>query len=391
MAQEAYHGLKQRFIDTFGEAGGKIHLVRAPGRVNLIGEHTDYNDGFVFPMAIEPEVIVACRVRQDDRVKVVSTVFGKDTIEFSVQKKIEAAKPPWGNYVRGVAAELLAAGIPLCGMEALISNTLSVGGGLSSSAALEVAIGRAMILLAGLNIEPERLALICQRAEIEFAGVPCGIMDQEIVAAAKAGSAMLLDCRNLSRQFVPILEKELRVVIVNSMVKHEHSGGQYALRRKECEETVAILKRRHAEIKSLRDATLEQLEAARGEMSDTHFRRGRHVITENARTVKMAEQLGRQYYEACGELMAQSHASLRDDFEVSCPELDFLVEESVKIKGVYGARMTGGGFGGCMVALAQPRSVEWLCSHLHKTYTDKFGRQPTTLVTAATAGASVIE
>jgi galactokinase len=388
---EAYDGLKKRFSDAFGGGEGRVHVVRAPGRVNLIGEHTDYNEGFVFPLAIEPEVVVVCRTRKDDLVKAVSTVFPNDAIEFSVQKKIERAKPQWGNYVRGVAAELIAAGIPLSGVDILIGNTLSVGGGLSSSAALEIAVAKAILLLAGLNMEADRLALICQRAEDEFAQVPVGIMDQTIIAAARPGTAMLLDCRSLAKQFVDLHEKDLRIVVVNSMVKHEHSGGEYALRRKQCEEAVAILRRINPAIKALRDVTMEQLESARGQMSDTLFRRARHVLTENARTVSMADQLRRQYYEAAGELMVKSHASLRDDYEVSCPELDFLVDQSIQIKGVYGARMTGGGFGGCIVALAQPRAVEGLCEHLHKTYTEKFGRQPATLVTAAVGGASVIE
>src|SRR5580698_9349571 len=172
-ASEAYHGVKKRFAEVFPDGGDRrVHVVRAPGRVNLIGEHTDYNEGFVFPMAIEPEIVVVCRTRTDDLVRVVSTVFPKDRLEFSVQRKIERGKPSWGNYVRGVAAEMIAAGIPLSGMDILVSNSLSVGGGLSSSAALEVGVGRAMLLLAGLTMEPDRLALICQRAEQEYAGVP---------------------------------------------------------------------------------------------------------------------------------------------------------------------------------------------------------------------------
>jgi galactokinase len=390
MASDNHDELKARFAKIFGNEG-KTHIVRAPGRVNLIGEHTDYNDGFVFPMAIEPEVKIICRSRPDANVKVGSTVFPNEFVEFSLLKKIERGRPNWGNYVRGVAAELIAAGIPLVGMDALIANTLPVGGGLSSSAAIEIAIGRAMLLLAGTKMDDDRLAVICQRAEHLFAQVPVGIMDQTIVAAAKAGHAMLLDCRTHSKDFVPINGTELRIVITNSMVKHELSTGEYAMRRRQCEEGVNILQRKNSAIKALRDVTMQQLEGARHDMSELVFRRCRHVISENARTLEMAEKLRKQFYDDAGELMARSHNSLRDDFEVSCPELDFLVQESIKIKGVYGARMTGGGFGGCIVALAQPRSVDWLTEHLHKSYTDKFGRQPTTLVTTATAGASVIE
>src|SRR4051794_287830 len=193
--------LKEQFHRLFGAGRGteRVHVIRAPGRVNLIGEHTDYNDGFVLPMAIEPEVRIICRARTDGIVKLVSTAFTDKPVEFSVQKKIEPSPHgSWDNYARGVAAELVAAGIPLVGMDALISNTLPVGGGLSSSAAIEVGSGKAFLTLAGVEMDTSRLALLCQKAEHEFAGVPVGIMDQTIVAAAKSGHAMLLDCRSLS-------------------------------------------------------------------------------------------------------------------------------------------------------------------------------------------------
>ena len=388
--QEDLEQLKTRFTQLFG-AGPKIRVVRAPGRVNLIGEHTDYNDGFVFPMAIEPEVEVVCRGRKDDIIRIASTVYPNEFVEFSLQKKIERAKPAWGNYARGVAAELIMAGIPLSGMDALISNSLPVGSGLSSSAAIEVSLARALLLLAGLEIDANRLALICQKAEHEYGQVPCGIMDQMIVASARAGHAMMLDCRDLNKQFVPLNPKELRIVIVNSMVKHDLGDSQYAIRRKQCEDGVAILKRDHPQIKALRDVSMEQVEAAKGRMSEVVYRRCRHVVSENLRVIEMAQKLLLQRYEEVGELMVKSHNSLRDDYEVSCVELDFLVEQAMKVKGVYGARMTGGGFGGSIVALIQPRSQEALSEHLHKTYTAKFDRQPSVFATTATAGASVLE
>ncbi|MGD0542150.1 MAG: galactokinase, partial [Tepidisphaeraceae bacterium] len=371
--------------------GEKVRAVRAPGRVNLIGEHTDYNDGFVFPMAIEPQVVVICRSRKNEIVKVASTVFPNEFVEFSLQKTIERGKPSWGNYVRGVAAELMAAGIPLSGMDALICNSLPVGGGLSSSAAIEVAVAKSLLLLAGLTIEPDRLALICQKAEHDFAQVPCGIMDQMVVASARIGQAMLLDCRDFTKQFVPLEPKELRVVIVNSMVKHDLGDSEYVMRRRQCEEGVEIFKRDHPTIMALRDVTMQQVEAAKGLLSEVIYRRCRHVVGENLRAIEMAQKLLMQHYDEAGELMVKSHNSLRDDYEVSCPELDFLVEQALKVKGVYGARMTGGGFGGCIVALVRPRSVEALSEHLHKTYTAEFDRQPNVFVTTATAGASVLE
>ena len=391
--------LIRQFHQVFGGEPGpgngphqhRVHVIRAPGRVNLIGEHTDYNDGFVFPMAIEPQVQLICRAREDGVVRLVSSVYPGQVVEFSVQKQIERGEPAWANYSRGTAAEMVAAGIPLVGMDCLLTNTLPVGGGLSSSAAIEVGTALALLTVAGQEMDRGRIALLSQKAEHEFAGVPVGIMDQTAVAFGKAGHAMLLDCRDLSKQFIPIDPRDLRVVIANTMVKHELTGGEYAKRRKECEEGVAFFRKSNPSVKALRDVTLAQVEAAEGALPDVIFRRCRHVVSENARTTAAAAQLSRQQYDQAGELMVESHHSLRDDYEVSCPELDFLVDEAMKAKGVYGARMTGGGFGGCIVALTQPRAVEPLIEHLRRTYRAKFKIDPTVFATTATAGASVIE
>jgi galactokinase len=386
--------IKAQFERTFGPGGGgggRVHVVRAPGRVNLIGEHTDYNDGFVCPMAIEPEVRIVCRAREDGLVRLASTAFEGAVVEFSVQKPIKPGEPTWANYSRGVAAELKLAGIPLVGMDALIANTLPVGSGLSSSAAIEVATGQALLTLAGTEMDPGRLALLCQKAEHEYAGVPVGIMDMTAVAASKAGHAMLLDCRNLTKQFVPLDGNELRVVIANSMVKHALTGGEYAERRRQCEAGVAYFRQQHPNVKALRDVTVAQVEAAKGKLDETVYRRCRHVVGENARTVEAASKLTQRRYEEVGELMRKSHQSLRDDYEVSIPQLDFLVEESMTVKGVYGARMTGGGFGGCIVALVQPRAVEPLTEHLKAVYPNRFGKEPAVFATTATAGVSVLE
>src|SRR5581483_11342171 len=221
--------------------------------------------------------------------------------------------------------------------------------------------------------------------------MPSGIMDQTIVASGKAGHAMLLDCRDNAKTFVPIDPKELRVVIVNSMVKHELNSGEYAQRRKQCETAVEFFRKDNPSIKALRDVTTEQLESAEGKLDPLIYRRARHVVTEIARTTMAATLLNKRRYEEFGELMGASHASLRDDYEVSCPELDFLAAEAPKVKGVYGARMTGGGFGGCIVALTQPRAVDQLREHLTKAYRKQFDLEPAIYVTTATAGASVIE
>ena len=382
--------VKAQFERTFGP-GGRVHVVRAPGRVNLIGEHTDYNDGFVFPMAIEPEVRVVCRARDDNTIRLASAAFPDEVVEFSVQKPIKPGEPTWANYSRGVAAELKLAGIPLVGMDALIANTLPVGGGLSSSAAIEVSTGLALLTLAGTDMDRSRLALLCQKAEHEYAGAPVGIMDQTIVAGGRTGHAMLLDCRSLAKQFIPLDERELRVVIANTMVKHELTSGAYAERRRQCEQGVAHFRGQNPQVKALRDVTTAQVLAAQDKLDDVVFRRCRHVVSENARATEAASRLSQRRYEEAGQLMLKSHASLRDDYEVSVPELDYLVEQAMQVKGVYGARMTGGGFGGCIVALVQPRSVEPLSEHLKRTYPQRFGKEPAVFATTATAGASLLE
>jgi galactokinase len=387
--------IKQRFAALFdGERGDgaeqKTHVIRAPGRVNLIGEHTDYNDGFVFPMAIEPQVTIVCRAREDGRVRLGSTAFPGALAEFSVREQVTRGEPKWANYNRGVAAQLQAGGIPLVGMDALLSNTLPVGGGLSSSAAIEVGTAVAMLKLAGRQMGPSQVALLCQKAEHEFAGVPVGIMDQMIVACGRPGHAMLLDCRDLSRRFIPIDPHDLRVVIVNSMVKHELSGGEYAQRRRQCEEGVEYFKKDNPQVKALRDVDMAQVESARGKLPDVVWRRCRHVVGENARTTAAAAELAARHYDRVGKFMLESHASLRDDYEVSVEELDFLVEQSMKVPGVYGARMTGGGFGGCIVALVAPEAVEPLSRHLCSAYRPRYDKEPAIYVTTATAGAGEV-
>ncbi len=387
-------GLKSRFSKTFG-AGGRVHVVRAPGRVNLIGEHTDYNDGFVFPMAIEPQVLFACRARDDGRIRIASTYKRGEIAEFSIVEHLAPGNPRWANYSKGVAAGLMAAGIPLVGMDALIDNTLPAGGGLSSSAAIEVGTARALLALAGNEMDAMRIALIAQKAEHDFANVPCGIMDQTIVAKGQAGHAMLLDCRDLSTRFIPLDANELRVVIVNSMVKHELSGGEYRQRREQCEAGVAYFQKHYPgrNVKALRDVTMLQVENAgrEGKIDSVVFRRCRHVVGENARATQFADLLVQQKYEDAGQLMVQSHNSLRDDYEVSVPELDFLVESAMKIKGVYGSRMTGGGFGGCTVSLVQPRAVELFTNEIAAAYSKQYRTNAGIFATTATDGASVIE
>jgi galactokinase len=323
-------------------------MFRAPGRVNLIGEHTDYNDGFVMPAAIEFATYVEVTGRADRKLVAHSENYS-ETCEFDLDESDAQARGHWSDYVRGVAVTLERAGHRLNGANLRIRSDVPIGAGLSSSAALEVAT--ALALLRDAPMERIALAQLCQRAENEFVGVRCGIMDQFSACHARAGQALLLDCRTLEYRFAA-LPPGVKLVIANTMVRHSLASGEYNRRRAECEEGAAYFGR------SLRDVTMAELQRAGRGLSEVVFRRCRHVITENARAVAAASALGHADLRAFGRLMDQSHRSLRDDYEVSCAELDGLVESAAGLPGVYGSRMTGGGFGGCTVSLVQEEYVE---------------------------------
>jgi len=382
--------LKRQFSQVFGE-GGKVHIVRAPGRVNLIGEHTDYNDGFVFPVAVEMEVIIVFRGRDDGKLRFASTAYPGDIDEFDIDSTITPRPKHWSNYARGIAFNFQDAGVTLVGMDALILNTLPVGSGLSSSAAILIGTALAMLALTGLKMDLTRVAMLAHKTENDFVGLPCGVMDQTIVATGKPGFAMLLDCRDLSKSYVAMDPKELRIVIANTMMPHSLPGGEYAERRKDCEEAVRFFQKTHPSVRALRDVTLDMVKHAEGELDSRLLNRARHVVSEIARTQEAATLLGKRRYEEVGELMLQSHRSLQKDYEVSSPELDCLVDEAMKVKGVYGARLTGAGLGGCIVALVQPRAVDELKKQLPLAYQQKFGKTPDIYVTGASAGASMLE
>jgi galactokinase len=381
--------LKQQFADLFGP-GGDVRVVRAPGRVNLIGEHTDYNDGFVFPMAIEPHVALVFRKRDDGKVVVRTSLYPDKPAEFSTTSPIAKGEPSWSNYVRGPVAMLQNTGKAVAGMDCLLVNTLPPGGGLSSSAALEVGTLRAQLSLTGIDLSNDDIAYLGQQAEHKYAGMPCGIMDQSIVANGKAGRAMMLDCRDLSKRFVPLDADDVTVVIVNSMVKHELTGGEYAERRAQCEQGVAYFQKKDPSVKALRDVTMKQVLDAKADLGDLVFRRCRHVVGENQRCIDFAEFLEAAQYTMAGRLMEQSHKSLSEDFEVSTPELDFLAKTAMGIHGVYGSRMTGGGFGGCTVSLVEPAAVSSFMDAIRSAYQKEFKVDPTIFSTAAADGAAEV-
>ena len=359
--------------------------VRAPGRVNLIGEHTDYNDGFVLPCAIDYETVVALQRRDDDKVVVVAADYANQKDEFSLSQPIEAhADQLWSNYIRGVVKYLLEKGLSLKGLNMVVSGNVPQGAGLSSSASLEVAIGQAFNDAYQLGLTPAAIALNGQGAENKFVGCNCGIMDQMISASGEKDHALLLDCRSLDTRLVKMPE-DLAILIVHSNVKRGLVDSEYNTRREQCE-TAA----RHFGVKALRDVTLEQLQEAaeQGKLEPVVYQRARHVITENERTLAAADALETGDLEKMGVLMAESHISMRDDFAITVPAIDTLVEILQQhIGNDGGARMTGGGFGGCVVALLRPAQVDAVIAAVEAEYPAKTGLKPTCYVCKASDGA----
>jgi galactokinase len=377
------HRLAEEFRQRFA---AEPMLFRAPGRVNLIGEHTDYNDGFVMPAALEQATWVAAAGRNDATVRVHSQMTGQ-TAEFDLGQSDPQPRRDWSDYVRGVAVMLARAGHRLAGADMLIASDVPVGAGLSSSAALEVSSGYALTEIAGIEIDLTELALSCQRAENQFVGMRCGIMDQLIACKGVAGHALLIDCRSLETRPVPV-DRRAQLMICNTMVRHKLAGSEYNRRRRECEEGVGILAKAVPGTRALRDVTLEMLNRHRSLLSDTVYRRCRHVITENARVTAAAEALAAGDLRRCGRLMAESHASLRDDYEVSCRELDLMVEIASRVPGAFGARMTGGGFGGAAVALVAVGAVESFKETVTRDYRLAAGLEPAIL--ACTPGQGIV-
>ncbi len=362
---------------------------RAPGRVNLIGDHTDYNDGFVLPMAIDFSTTVDAIARIDRLVTLASD--GYPALDAPLDLDALAAGPArnWSDYVRGVLIELQR-DARLTGADVHIASEIPSGAGLSSSAALEVAIAFAMLGLAGLPIDRVAVAKLAQRAENEYVGAHVGIMDQFVCANARKGHALFLDTRSLTFEHVP-LPAAVQVAICNTMVKHHiaQSDGGYNQRREQCEVGVAILARRYPNVRALRDATPEMLESVRKEMSDVVYRRCRHVIAEDARVTEAVAALARDDLVAFGALMNASHASLRDDYEVSCRELDEMVVIATQCRGVYGARMTGAGFGGCTVNLVDARSIDDFVSVVRHEFERATGIAPEIYISQAGDGAEL--
>jgi galactokinase len=361
--------LQQRFEEWTGRPA---RVFSAPGRVNLIGEHTDYNDGYVLPIAINRRTYVAGSLRDDGRIRCRSTGYAEE-IEFELSPSCQAEKD-WANPIRGVATCLLGDQYQIGGADLWIESEVPIGAGLSSSAAVEVATALALLALAEAPVDPVDIALLSQRAEQLFMGTNCGVMDQYVASLGVAGHALLIDCRSLEYRAVPLNLSSMRVVICNSMVQHELATGEYNQRRKECEEGVRRLSAYLPGILALRDVEIEAFDLYSGSLPSIIARRCNHVLTENARTLEAVTALEACDWERLGRLMNASHESLRDDYAVSCPELDLLVEIAQTCPGVYGARMTGGGFGGSTVQLVRAENVDLLCQTLIERYQVETGR-----------------
>ena len=361
-------------------------IVQAPGRVNLIGEHTDYNEGFVFPVAIDRWVVVAVRSRADSLVRIYSAMH-EEVTEFRVDD-VPDAQGNWADYPKGVVREFQKLGHSLCGFDAAIVGNVPMGAGLSSSAAVEMAVGKGIVVLNSIEISGPDLALLGQRSENHFVGVNCGIMDQFISANGRAGHALFLDCRDLSFELVPLFGDDVQIVICNSGVTRGLTDSAYNDRRSACESGVSRLARAMgADVGALRDVSMEVLDAYGDALSETVLKRCRHVIAENERTQRAVALLKDGDLSGFGQLMVASHESLRDDYEVSGKELDLLVEIALNVPGVLGARMTGAGFGGCTVNIVERDAVSTLTDAINGRYPRATGLTPEIYVCSAVNGA----
>ena len=378
--------VRQAFVETYGRAP---RLFRAPGRVNLIGEHTDYNDGFVLPMAIDRETVVAAAARDDRLVRAFSLNRG-ERVEFDLDHPGPKRRGLWLDYVEGVAQALSLAGPRLGGADLMIASDVPAGAGLSSSAALEISTGFALLSVSGLEVDRVRLALAGQRAEHEYVGAMVGIMDQFVAALGQQGHALLIDCRSLEHTPVPLDTTRAAVVICDSRVKHQLSDSEYNVRRAECERGVELLREVLPGIKALRDVTTEDFERHADSLPEPIRRRCRHVVTENDRTLRAARALRGDDLEEMGRLMKCSHCSLRDDYEVSCAELDLLVELAGNFAACLGARMTGGGFGGSTVNLVRRDRLAEFQSLIITEYRRATNTAPNVYVSDAGDGAKEV-
>ena len=371
-----------RFREMFGPSA---RIFRAPGRVNLIGEHTDYNDGFVMPAALGFYTWIAA-AKRDDRMLEAHSAHFDERISLSLDRLDGPPRRHWSDFIRGVAAVLQDAGYKLAGANLVIHGEVPLGAGLSSSASLGVATGLALSSVSGVEVPRLSLVKFCQEAEHEFVGTRCGIMDQFVAVYGASAHALMLDCRSLEYQLLPI-PNDFRLVLCNSMVRHELASGEYNRRRAECEEGMTLLQPHLPGIHALRDVQVGDLETWKNVLPATVFRRCRHVVSENRRVLAATSALQSSEFSRFGDLMYQSHASLRDDYQVSCRELDLLVDLASSHSGVAGARMTGSGFGGSTINLLRAEAADSFREHILRAYREATGIVPEIYVCGPGQGA----
>jgi galactokinase len=365
--------------------GIRPQIFRAPGRVNLIGEHTDYNDGFVMPAAVGFSTYVAIAPRQDRKLAIHSKEFPGE-FEFDLDHLPESRVGAWCDYVVGVASVLRESGLKLAGANLLVHGKVPIGAGLSSSAALEVSSALALLSLTDTSLPLPEVAQLCRQAENSFVGARVGIMDQFVSCMGKAGHAFFLDCRSLEFKFVPI-PAGLQLVVCNTMVKHDLATGAYNTRREECEEGVRTFAQWDPAIRALRDVSVDMLDQHANDLPTTIWKRCSHVVRENQRTLDAARALTEGDLARVGNLMRESHNSLRDLYEVSCRELDVMVEAAEGLPGFCGGRMTGGGFGGCTVNLVRQENAEDFAKRIAERYREATGIRPQVYLCSAEDGA----
>jgi galactokinase len=376
----------EAYRKQYGSADG-LRVFRAPGRVNVIGEHTDYNLGFVMPMALDLATFVGTAPSPDGKLRLYSEIH-HETREFEIDRLREAARQShWTDYPIGVAKELLAAGFPIEPANLFIHSTVPEGSGLSSSAALEVS--SALAFLKGRELPPLELARVCQRAEVQFVRMPCGIMDQYVSVFGREHAAVEIDCRSLEHRYVNLPEN-VAFLAVNTMVKHALGASAYRERVEECAAAVELISQRYHNVASLRDVSVEQFQMVENLLPPIIARRARHIVTENARVEQFVAASAEGDLAAMGRLMLESHASLQNDYEVSCAELDFLAYRAMTVEGVYGSRMTGGGFGGCTVTMLRPDAAEQFRQEITRAYEERFGITPRIYECRPSAGAGEV-
>ena len=378
--------VKAAFSQQFG---GGPQLFRSPGRVNLIGEHTDYNEGFVLPAAVDKVIVFAIAPRHDGRCRMVAADL-QDTFECSTGTLSKSEKR-WPNYLMGVVDQLQKSGHEVGGFDCAFGGDIPIGSGMSSSAAIEGGLAYALNELFQLNIDPLTLVKLAQKAENEFVGVRCGIMDQYINIFGKEHRLLRIDCRSLEHEYVPFERDDIRIVLCDTQVKRELASSEYNVRRAQCEAGVRVLQRYHSGIRSLRDVTLDMLDAHNGEMEAVVYRRCAYVVRENARVLSACEDLANGDVGSFGKRMFLSHEGLRREYEVSSPELDVLVEAAAGIRGVLGARMMGAGFGGCTINLVEESMVPEFTQIVCESYRKSLGKDAKVYVSSIRAGTSRIE